>query len=76
MLIIKSNINDHEANFNLGILCKKKNELKKSLTFFERASTYKPYLFEVPDQECIDLDNKKDFEYLEYYVKNNLYSSK
>ena len=47
MLILNSNIDDHEANFNLGILCKKNNELKKSLTFFERASTYKPYLFEI-----------------------------
>ena len=46
-LILKSNINDHEANFNLGILCKKNNQLKKSLNFFERASTYKPYLFEI-----------------------------
>ena len=47
MLILKSNINDHEANFNLGILCKKNNQLKKSIIFFERASTYKPYLFEI-----------------------------
>ena len=46
LLILNSNINDHEANFNLGILYKKNNQFKKSLTFFERASTHKPYLFE------------------------------
>ena len=47
MLILKSNANDHDANFNLGILFKRNNQLTKSLTFFERASTFKPYLFEV-----------------------------
>ena len=31
---------------------------------------YKPYFFEVSDEECIDLDNYKDFQYLDYYVKN------
>ena len=25
---------------------------------------------EVSDEECIDLDNYKDFQYLDYYVKN------
>ena len=35
----------------------------------------KPYFFEVGDEEAIDLDNIKDFEYLEYYVKKNLHSS-
>ena len=29
----------------------------------------RPYFFEVPDRESLDLDNKKDFEYLKYFVK-------
>ena len=29
----------------------------------------KPYFFEVSDEEALDLDNEKDFEYLEYYVR-------
>ena len=36
----------------------------------------KPYFYEVSDEEAIDLDNLKDFEYLEYYVKKNLRSPK
>lgn len=36
----------------------------------------KPYFYEVSDEEAIDLDNLKDFEYLEYYVKKNLHSTK
>ena len=36
----------------------------------------KPYFYEVSDEEAIDLDNLKDFEYLEYYVKKNLRSAK
>ena len=36
----------------------------------------KPYFYEVSDEEAIDLDNLKDFEYLEYYVKQNLHSTK
>ena len=36
----------------------------------------KPYFYEVSDEEAIDLDNLKDFEYLEYYVKKNLRSTK
>ena len=35
-----------------------------------------PYFYEVSDEEAIDLDNLKDFEYLEYYVKQNLHSTK
>ena len=35
-----------------------------------------PYFYEVSDEEAIDLDNLKDFEYLEYYVKKNLRSTK
>tara|TARA_B100000902_G_scaffold399921_1_gene473650 strand:+ start:5284 stop:5922 length:639 start_codon:yes stop_codon:yes gene_type:complete len=30
---------------------------------------YKPYFYEVSDIECVDLDNKKDFEYLKYIIK-------
>ena len=36
----------------------------------------KPYFYEVGDEEAIDLDNLKDFEYLQYYVKQNLRSTK
>ena len=36
----------------------------------------KPYFYEVSDEEAIDLDNLKDFGYLEYYVKQNLHSTK
>ena len=36
----------------------------------------KPYFYEVSDEEAIDLDNLKDFGYLEYYVKQNLRSTK
>ena len=36
----------------------------------------KPYFYEVSDEEAIDLDNLKDFEYLEYYDKQNLHSTK
>ena len=36
----------------------------------------KPYFYEVSDEEAIDLDNLKDFRYLEYYVKHNLRSAK
>ena len=36
----------------------------------------KPYFYEVSDEEAIDLDNLKDFRYLEYYVKQNLRSTK
>ena len=31
----------------------------------------RPYFFEVDDEEAIDLDNEKDFKYLEYYVRKN-----
>ena len=36
----------------------------------------KPYFYEVSDEEAIDLDNLKDFKYLEYYVRQNLRSTK
>ena len=31
----------------------------------------KPYFFEVPNHEDLDLDNKEDFEYLSYITKKN-----
>ena len=36
----------------------------------------KPYFLEVGDEEALDLDNYKDFEYLEFYVKKYLRSPK
>ncbi len=36
----------------------------------------RPYFFEVDDEEAIDLDNYKDFKFLEFYVKKYLFSSK
>ena len=36
----------------------------------------KPFFYEVSDEEALDLDNHKDFEYLEYYVKKYLSRSK
>ena len=35
-----------------------------------------PFFYEVEDEEAIDLDNYKDFEYLEYYVRKYLRSPK
>lgn len=36
----------------------------------------RPFFLEVGDEEALDLDNYKDFEYLEFYVKKYLRSSK
>ena len=36
----------------------------------------KPFFLEVGDEEALDLDNYKDFEYLEFYVKKYLRSTK
>ena len=36
----------------------------------------KPFFFEVGDDEALDLDNYKDFDYLKFYVKTYLRSSK
>ena len=33
----------------------------------------KPYFYFVNKNESIDLDTEEDFEYLKYYVKENLY---
>ena len=32
----------------------------------------KPYFYQVSEEESLDLDDEKDFEYLEYYVKKYL----
>jgi len=49
---------------------------KKALIKNKTRIGNKPYFYEVDDEEAIDLDNIKDFEYLEYYVKKNLHSAK
>ena len=36
----------------------------------------RPYMYQVDEEEIIDLDNKKDFEYLKFYVKKNPGSTK
>tara|TARA_A100001015_G_C14842014_1_gene652870 strand:- start:208 stop:870 length:663 start_codon:yes stop_codon:yes gene_type:complete len=36
----------------------------------------RPFMYQVSDEEMIDLDNKKDFEYLKFYVKKNPSSTK
>ena len=48
-----------------NILLKRKSRIGK-----------KPYFYEVADEEAIDLDNLKDFEYLEYYVKKSVLGTK
>jgi len=51
--------------------------IKKKILIRKKARIgNKPYFYEVGDEEAIDLDNLKDFEYLEYYVKKNLHRSK
>ena len=42
---------------------------KKSLIKRKCRIGYKPYFHEVSDEECIDLDNHKDFKYLGYILK-------
>ena len=49
---------------------------KKTLLSKKARIGNKPYFYEVSDEEAIDLDNLKDFRYLEYYVKHNLRSAK
>ncbi len=36
----------------------------------------KPYMYQVAEEEIIDLDNEKDFNYLNYYVSKNPSSTK
>lgn len=42
---------------------------KKSLQKRKCRIGYKPFFYETNDEECIDLDNKKDFDYLNYLIK-------
>ncbi len=42
---------------------------KKSLQKRKCRIGYKPFFYEINDEECIDLDNKKDFDYLNYLIK-------
>ena len=53
-----------------GLYGIKKNALKKNKCRIGK----KPYFFEVSEEETIDLDNYKDFEYLKYYAKKYLRS--
>ena len=48
----------------------KKNALKKINAELEKKTLF----FEVSEEETIDLDNYKDFEYLKYYAKKYLRS--
>ena len=45
---------------------------RKSLMKYKSRIGKKPFFFEVSDEEAIDLDNEKDFQYLDYYVKKFL----
>ena len=49
---------------------------RKSLIKNKSRVGNKPYFYEVSDEESIDLDNYKDFEYLEYYARKYLSSSR
>jgi CMP-N-acetylneuraminic acid synthetase len=49
---------------------------KKSLDKYKCRIGKKPYFYEVDDFEAVDLNNKKDFEYLEYLIKNNFSKNK
>ena len=48
----------------------------KALKKFKCRIGKKPFFFEVDDFETLDLNNQKDFEYLEYLIKNNLSNKK
>ena len=43
----------------------KKNSLKKRRCRIG----LNPFFYELSEKECIDLDNKKDFDYLNYITK-------
>ncbi len=45
---------------------------KKSLKKYKCRIGSNPYFYEVSDEESIDLDNYKDFEYLKYYTRKYL----
>lgn len=51
-----------------GLYGIRKNSLKK----YRCRIGSNPYFYEVQDEESIDLDNYKDFEYLEYYGRKYL----
>ena len=51
-----------------GLYGIRKKSLKKNKCRIGSA----PFFYEVEDEEAIDLDNYKDFEYLEYYVRKYL----
>lgn len=42
---------------------------KRSLKKRKCRIGFKPFFYETPEKECIDLDNKKDFDYLNYVIK-------
>lgn len=49
---------------------------KLALDKFKSRIGKKPYLYEVDDFETIDLNNKKDFEYLNYLIKYSFLNKK
>ena len=49
---------------------------KESLDKYKCRIGKKPYFYEVDDFEAVDLNNKKDFEYFEYLIKNSFSKSK
>ena len=51
-----------------GLYGIKKNALRKTKCRIGE----KPHFFEVSDEESIDLDNKKDFEYLKFILKKKI----
>ncbi len=42
---------------------------KKSLKKRKCRIGFKPFFYEISEKECVDLDNKKDFDYLNYIIK-------
>ena len=42
---------------------------KKSLKKRKCRIGFKPFFYETSEKECVDLDNKKDFDYLNYIIK-------
>ena len=49
--------------------------LKSSLDKYKCRIGDRPYFYEVDDFEAVDLNNKRDFEYLEYLIKNDFSNS-
>ena len=45
---------------------------KKTLKKLKCRIGKKPFFYYVDKEEALDLDNKEDFDYLNYYVKKNL----